>query len=695
MKTQQKKEKHGSVVFRCFVCLCLLALSPMYLSSPVQAEEVKAAELAAPKIDPEKLWQDALDLQKEGKLAKAKRKFKKFYDTFRDDEKGQEALWQAAQAAKALAETEEDPRWEEVRNLFRMFTTDFPEADRAPEAYFEVGKAHYHMRFFREALIYFKLFAQRYPDSPLVNNAKFWQGTTLFVVGRLDEAAKVFRAVAEVADQDLMVKAMMGLGDTQTANKKYAAALATFATLTRKFPNYYLGDPELYRKLGAAYMKMGNFKKGRKYLYHYLNLAENSRYQNEVLFEVAESYFRQDAEKTALKLYEKIIDAGRPKERAVVLSKFRLAEYLDDPERILPKWQKRGDLTKPAGDRPYLDVLDKYYKEFIAQDARRGLFLRYKAREKFEYAYETGKSYLRYDAPGLQKYEKPGFTEKVLIYIAEGLLAQEEYEKLYQIYKAEHRHVKPLEGGRFLYLVGQALEALSLFDQAAVVYYRALALPLSEEDKVDLYYRRAEVYLLKNDLVAAGRLLRYMRKIYKGSARAAEALYLSGRLSEEQGKPQEAMGYYDKAIKLMPIPERRSDYGQGRLRTLFSLKRYDDVLAALSIYRDEEWLSPEDLQAWYMRVGDVLRRQEATRTTVEAYLAAVSEKMPQEGEAVQHIHLQLGALYNKLGDTEKSRSHLWKAKDGPNELLTKRARERLNQVDIEDNLTILNIEDGS
>jgi hypothetical protein len=88
-----------------------------------------------------------------------------------------------------------------------------------------------------------------------------------------------------------------------------------------------------------------------------------------------------------------------------------------------------------------------------------------------------------------------------------------------------------------------------------------------------------------------------------------------------------------------------------------------------------------------MRLGDWLRREDATKETTEAYLAAVSEKMPQEGEDAQHIHLQLGALFFKKGEIEKSRSHLWKAQQGPNELLKKRAKEQLNQVDIDEYTT--------
>lgn len=682
-------------------CLLLCILSLLLASLAVSgsqsvfgggfamAADVPAAAQAELVETPEVLWEKATAAQEAADHEKASGYFRKFYEHYRDNDKAEEALWLAARNAKEQALASKSPDWEKVRNLFRMYTTDFPEAARSPEAYFEVGLSHYHMRFFREALIYFKLFAQRYPASPLLPKVRFWQARTLFTIGRLDEAAALYQDVAKTADADLKVKALMGLGDTHDAKKDYAAALATFTSLLRKYPDYYLGDPELLRKLGTAYLKVGQEDRGRKYLYHYLNLAEKTPLRGDVLFDLAESYFRQGDKQTALKLYGNIVETGSPQDRAVVLARFRQAEYLDDPDKNFPEWKKRGDLKNPDEDRPFLAVLDGYHAEPIAQDARRALFLRYAARENFEYALEVGKSYLRNDEPGLQAGEKEDFSNRILLYLGDGLLAQKQYEKLYQLYVTEHRHVSTLNNGRFLYLVGQALEALSLHDQAAVVYYRALALPLSDTDKVNLYFRRAEVYLALKNYTAADRLLKYLRDIYKNSKEVGEIFYLSGRLAEEQGKKAEALDYYTKAAAVQTFAEKKPVYGQARLRMLYGLGLFDEMLDALGSYRKEQWLSAEELQTWYRRVGDELRRKDEKKTFA-AYLAAVSENMPQEGEAAQHIHLHLGDLYFKMGEKEKGRDHLFKATKGPDPLLTKRAKERLNQIDIEEESGSLN-----
>jgi lipopolysaccharide biosynthesis regulator YciM len=57
--------------------------------------------------------------------------------------------------------------------------------------------------------------------------------------------------------------------------------------------------------------------------------------------------------------------------------------------------------------------------------------------------------------------------------------------------------------------------------------------------------------------------------------------------------------------------------------------------------------------------------------------------MPKESKAAQQIHLQLGDLFRKRGEMEKGRGHLQKAQAGPDELLKKKAKTILNQIEID------------
>lgn len=638
---------------------------------------------AAPVETPAEVWQEATEAAKAGDLEKAASAYQRYYEKFRTAEHAEEALWQAAQSLKQLAMKSPAPEWDKVRDIFRRYGADFPKAKRASEAYYEVGYAHYRMRFYREALIYFKLFLERYPDSPLRDRVRLAQADTFFAVGRATEALDIYKKVSESGDDEIKAKALMGLGEIMAATKDPVGALKTFAALFEKYPDYHHRDPELLRKLGFVYLRLGKEEDARNSLFHYLNLAENSADRGEILFELGESYLRGGDGRTALKLYERILEDGTREDRVAVLSRFRRAEYKDNPERRTISGQQASDLADPEGDKPFLAAIEAYPDDPITQDARRALFLRYQARNNAQSAADIGWSYLRHDKPGLAPVKKEDFSGKILLYLGEGFLARKEYDKLYQLYVAEYRHVSALENGRFLYLVGQALEALSLLDQASAVYFRAQGLPLSDEDKADLYSRRAEVYLLQKNLAAADRLLRYAQDIYKDSEYLGEFHYLTGKLNEAQGKKNEALTWYAKATAVAPVPAKIKVYVEARLRMLATLGLYPEGLEVLSRARQKQWLGPDALQGWYKEFGDGLAGQQGAQPAIDAYLAGVDGDMPKDSKAAQQIHLQLGELFRKAGEMEKGRGHLQKAQAGPDELLKKKAKTILNQIEID------------
>lgn len=656
---------------------------------PQQAWAQDVAPLPAPPGQaavvetPAQVWQEAEDAVKGGDQAKGASAYLRYYEKFREAERAEEALWLAAQNLKQMTEKSATPQWSRVRDLFRRYSADFPKSTRAAEAYFEVGYAHYRMRFYREALIYFKLFLKRYPESPLLDQVRLAQADTLFAVGRTAEALEIYKQVAESGREEIKAKALMGLGELMSASKDPVGALQTFATLFEKYPDYHHRNPELLRKLGFVYLRVGNEEDARKSLFHYLNLAENPPDRGEIFFELGESYLRGGDGLTALKLYERILDDETREDRIAVLARFRRAEYMDSPERRTIKGQQASDLKDPEGDKPFLAVIKAYPDEPITQDARRALFFRYQAREDAGSAADLGRSYLHHDKPGQTAGKKENFSGKILLYLGEGYLARKEYDKLYQLYLAEHHHVRALENGRFLYLVGQALESLSLLDQASVVYFRAQGLALSDEDKADLYSRRTEVYLLQKNLAAANRVLCYVQNIYKDTEYLGEFDYLAGKLNELQGRKKEALAHYAKATEAAPVPAKIKVYAEARLRMLASLGQYAEGVDFLARARQRQWLGAESLQGWYREFGDGLIGQEKVKAAIAAYLSGVNGDMPKETKAAQQIHLQLGDLFRKAREMEKGRGHLQKAQAGPDELLRKKAKSTLNQIEID------------
>ncbi|MBU0729254.1 MAG: tetratricopeptide repeat protein [Proteobacteria bacterium] len=681
MKTIVKIIKNFSLIIQfCCVFVILIAFP---LQSSAEETSTKPADAVIQQQHPsERLWDKAMIALGKEDTKNAAAYFYRIYDKYHTAANAADALWEAVQIYKSLANASPVGDWQKVRDLFKRFITDYPDSPKYTEAYFEVGVSHFRMGYYREALVYLNLFLDRFPDSDFVPKAKGWRGKTLIQLNLPDEAEEIYRELVKSNDQNVRIMGLVGIGDTQIAKREYPGALTSFLNVNTKYPAYYKDNPEFLIQLGSAFFKNNREEEGRKNLFFFVNLAEKSYRRTEVIFELAESYFREGQDAAAQKLYEKAVLEGEKGERATMLSSLRQAQYLDDPQIKLSRWQRKGDLTDPKGDKEYQEVLTSYPSDPVAQDARYGLFMRYVARQEFDRAYEVGRSFLKHDNPKGDK-KSSVLSGEILLYLIQEFLKQENYKKVYELYLSEYRHVSSYENGRLLFLVGQALESLLLYDQASVVYYRALALPLSDADKINLYSRRAEVYIAKKDWTAANRLLEYLRKIYKDKKEVGEIYYQSGRLEEALGQEKKALEYYTQAVEILTFIEKKDIYTQARLNMLFELKRYKEAADALENFRKDELLASDVLQGWYGRLGDALREENNFSESARAYLAGLTDDMPQEGNQAQGIHLHLGDVYFRMGEKEKGIQQMEKAQEGPNALWQKLAMERMKQSSID------------
>lgn len=669
---------------RAFLCLFFLVLA---WSLFVPVVTVAAAEAPpAVVITADMLWEQAVAARDADRSMDAAVLFQRLQDRFPGDEHAEEALWQAAQQAKLNASVAKDPNWRYVRDLFRRYTVDYPDSPRYAEAYYQGAVSYYNMKLFREALIYFNLFLKRFPESPRVQQARYWQGQTFLKVDRLVEATKVFEGLSRADDPAMRLRGFVGLGDTLFAGEQYLAALAAYKKVIAKSPDYHFDDPSLLVKLGKTYFKVGNEMQGMKQLFHYLNLDKTSRQRAEVLFALGESYHRQGDVDAAQRMYGMAVEEGASDARAVVLSRFRQAQYRDDPQRVVPDWKKSTDLSDPSGDKPYLDVLGLFYRDPVAQEARLALVRRYQARKDNLRLFEVAVNFIQHAPAGPLREEMEGVVGELLVARVAEDLSAERYQDVYDLYRADYQHVAAYGQGRLLYLIGQAFEAMTLYDQAAVIYYRALSLPLTDAEKVDLYFRRARVYLAKKDWLAADRLLTHLRKIYKGDKAVGEVFYLSGRLQEARGKDAEALSSYLQAVEICSVPEQKPQYAAAALRMLLRRKRNAEAQSLLRRFGKEEWLAPEEMQEWFGRLGDNLLRAGDSAGAAKAYGDGLAEGMPLEGEMAQSLHLRLGGALVLLGRLDAARVSFETARGGSGELWRKVADERLNQMAIDSSM---------
>jgi len=670
------------VIVRRATALCITFLVVVFFVTPAVGQKEPTAD---PWARAEKIWNQAMDLEAAGRPEAAVGLFLRVYKEYPDAPMASDSLWRVILYYRRLVREGDVKKEQTLITLYERFIIDYADSPLLPTVYYDLGRLLYDEGRYRQALARFRILLKRFPDFEHRRRARYLEAMCYLKLRKLDKAQAMFEEFARSKERDTRARGLAGLGQLALHRGEYATALAKLREAFRVSKSFHRNNPEAecVRDFGIALLKTGNEEAGRRQVMRYLNILGDAPDRLDLLLEIAESYHRQGRERAAQTLYRQVIEDGEPHQRPVIVARFRRAMFLDDPKSPLSKWDRRGELENPAGDAPYLRVLELEFSRPLAQEARRGLFRRYQARNDFDSAFELVRTYLRQmDFDEASAADKAA-VDAMLLFVVEHLLADGKNKEVYEFYREFHRAVAAYPEGRLLYLVGQALENLYLYDQAAVVYFRALRLPLSDADKIDLYYRRARVYLAKQDYAAADRLLSYLRKVYAGKKAAGEIAYYSGRLAEARGDSEAAAQFYRQAQEIVTFADKRTEYGERYLEALAKTQRYDELLAALDRYRREEWFEAARLQQWYHRLGTLLLAAGDKEGAVAALGRVFGEGMPTDGATVQKAHFDLGRTLLDLQQPEEGAKHLETAAAGPDATVARLAGESLRQREIE------------
>ena len=617
----------------------------------------------------ESLWAHALSLQAAGHGRDAATVFRQYYELHPEGAHAEEALWLVAVIGRDVAMSRNDADWSKVREVFRDFTISFPGSAHLAESYFEVGNAYLQMGFYREALPYYGLVIRRFPRAEIRPRAMIAKARCLLMVDRADEAAALYEELGAVIDP-LFVEA--GAAHRYFVEDAFHDCLALFLKIQRQNQEFHIHDPEMLRVMGISYLRVGNEEEGCRSLQHYLNLVARSAFRHDVLFELAESYNRQGHKDLAAKWYDQALAASREQGQVAVFSKFRLAQYEE----------KKTPPADPGNDVPYEAVLDTDVAGDIGQDARLELIRRYWQRQQMVEVYDAGKIYLAHSGakPGAE--EVQGKMCRVLAGRFADLLKEEKYEDVYNSYQEEHLHIKACKQATVLIRTGQALEELFLYDEASVIYFRAMALAMSEEEKEELYLRRASLYLINKDVVAAQRLLKYLRRIYSGKNNIGEIFSLSGRLRHLQNRPEEALEFFRMAAERPSFPARRGGYADDYLKALAWAGKVGDLARQLARFNQAGWLAKEKLQYWYGQAGDLYRQHRQLNQAKKSYETALAIDLAGNDAFRQQLMMSLADVLTSLEQFAEAARYYREVMAGNDQLLVAQARQRLGQQKI-------------
>lgn len=661
-----------------FLSLLFLAANPLLWVGSARAAEVISQEQRAKE---DTLWGQAQGFLAAEDDEQAALYFKYYWQTYPRSPRAEQALWQAARLYKRHAPLALSPDWGRVKDLFQAYIVDYPDSPRLAEAYFEVGNSYFQLGFYREALNYYSIFLKDYPGHDLENEVFFRRAQVYLRLDKFKLASAEFARLQGSTDKEIRLRGEIGQAHVHFFKGEWHDALGILKGIDRRNPDYYLRYPELLKYIGIATLRAGNVKEGRDHILRYLNITEPAQVDAAAFFELAESFLQEGMVDAARIFYEGLVRRNRPADKYFVLSNFRLAQY---GAVNLDKMSEKERLAffKEKGDKPFLEVLDRLYSDPLAQEARYALFKRYLERQEWDLAYNIGTAYLRYKTMAKKQLVVEQELADILIAKIGKLLDAEKYQDVRFLYEKEFPTIAACKKADLLMLIGAAYEAESLYDQASVLYYRALGLEISDEQKAKLYFRRAGVYLANNDLQAAQRLLKYLRRLYQGQAAIAEVNWLSGRLRAMQGRPEDALAFYKMAVESGGQQERKGVYAAAYLEQLFVAQDLELVADLIAMFHGQEWLPPQRIQYWYGRLGVELAKAGEKEAATAIAKRALADDLPATSPEVQPIHLHLGDLLVAQQRYPEAVVHYRLALAGEDERLAQLARTRLNEEQI-------------
>ena len=655
----------------------------MFWVTPILGTEVEEPVAAKVLLKRQNnLWDQATSFYLQGDEAQAALYFKHYWKTYPETDRAEEALWRAAGLYKSVTGRQDHPDWIRVKNLYRAYTLDFPQSSKIPEAYFEIAHSYFNMGYFREASNYFSLFLKDYPHHFLGNEALFMRARSYLKIGKYKKGWQDYDALKQSGVPRYELLGEAGIGHIHFAQSQWHDALGIFKRILRIKPQFYIDDPEVLHDMGFAALEVGDVHDGQDYLLHYINIVDRATLSPQVYFELAESFLADGRVEGARLFYERVVQIADPGKKTYILSQFRLAQYKAANLQKLSK-KEQQEIIKKRGDIPFQIVLDELYTDVRAQDSRYDLFHRYCDRKSWELAYSMGKTYLRYDAPEQQKDEVSQKMGDILMRKFMALAEANKKQEILSLYVQEFPVISKYKQAKILILVGRTFEQDGLYDQASVVYYRALGLELSAVEKKDLYFRRARVYLANNDLHSAQRLLKYLRRMYQDKSGIGEVNLLSGNLREQQDRPEDALEFYKMAVEASSETGNRARAATHYLHLLFDVGDVSKVKGLLTMFQEKDWLEPDKLQYWYGRLGQYQEQHGQIRLAMQTYKRALAEGMPEKSVQAQPIHLYLGNLLAADGVPKEAMNYYRKAMAGKDDAIKRLAEAKMAQARIE------------
>jgi len=196
------------------------------------------------------------------------------------------------------------------------------------------------------ALLKFHELYDNFPESPLVLEARYWEGRSLTKAGKLDEARKVLREIGSGDDATFASLALLALAELEVEAGQYAAAVDEFERLLEGRQPSKATRASIWKSYGDALLRQGHPSEALSAYSEVLQSAPDSRTDYETRLQIGATQELREEFDEALETYAEILKAKRFRiyDPEIRLKEAHVIRLLGDFDRAVELYQKAIEL---------------------------------------------------------------------------------------------------------------------------------------------------------------------------------------------------------------------------------------------------------------------------------------------------------------------------------------------------------------
>jgi len=522
--------------------------------------------------------------------------------------------------------------YQSALNSLNQLIQTFPDSKYVASAYFHLALIYSKMKgYSSEAIAYFDLLNKYYPNSFYASLSYFYKGKLFYKKEKFKEAKEMFEKFIKCSPKTKELKeAKIFLAKTLFKMGWHRQAQKVFLELEKKYPDFYIEDPEALYLMGENYFLLKKYKKAITCLFHVLNVYPQIKEKDVILARIADCYNYQGQKSASIKLF-KLTEKLYPKTEGGLIAKIRLLEKADTVRKI----NEYRSIVETEPDTPLSQLaMFKLATTFY---------------EKAEY-----KKCICILEEMMKRYPRSSLFENVLYLLEKALLkqievytSQKSYIKLINFYLNKKQFFLKVKNPHcFLYL-GNAFKEMRLYDQAINVYHMADNLFWDDGKKDEWLFSLGYLYFKKHSYNLAKEKFQELISSYPKSKYKKQALlYL--------GKSFYFLGDYNKAKKLLS-------------KVIKTSKASFDLFES------------------YFYLGEIFLTQGKYLKALNLYKKAIN--IGGDSKSLSFIFYNMGKCYLGLNKEKKAMEAFNQVQDG---LVKKMANILTSQIDINHKLRELN-----